>query len=191
MRGIILLRMSRPAAAPRSCRPALLAVVLVLALVAGARAAAAAPAAPAFSLDLLEGGAHFDSRSIIGKKVVVVRFQATWCRVCVTEEPALQQLWERYRARGVEVIAIHVQDDPQDVGEFLRDHGATHPAGVDPKFRIANRFKASKPPHTVVINRRGEIVQRLAGPGAVAKLPRLLEPLLETKARKKPPEPLR
>ena len=195
MRGIILLRMSRPLAPPR--RRSLASLVLPLAaafaiaLVAGGRPAEAAPAAPSFTLDLLDGGGRFDSRSRIGKKVLVVRFQATWCRPCVNEQPALQDLWERYRSRGVEIVAVHVQDDPQDTAEFLRDHGVTHPAGLDPKFRIANRFKANKPPYTVVINRRGEIVARLAGAGAVAKLPRILEPLLETKPRKKPPEPLR
>jgi len=195
MRGIILLRMSCFPAPPR--RGSLASLVLPLAatlaigLVAGGPAAEAAPAAPAFTLDLLDGGGRFDSRSRIGKKVVVVRFQATWCRPCVNEEPALQDLWERYRTRGVEIVAIHVQDNPQDTEEFLRDHGATHPAGLDPKFRIANRFKAGRPPSTVVINRKGEIVARLAGAGAVAKLPRILEPLLQTKPRKKPPEPLR
>ena len=46
-----------------------------------ADAAAAPPAAPAVNMPLLRGGETFDSRALIGKKVLVLRFQASWCKL--------------------------------------------------------------------------------------------------------------
>src|SRR5438552_5572966 len=62
-----------------------------LALVAMATASAdAAPAAPALRVKLLDGRT-FDSRDALGKKVVVLRFQASYCKPCVRESAALSK----------------------------------------------------------------------------------------------------
>jgi hypothetical protein len=50
------------------------AFVLLLAVVAQA-----APAAPGFQVKQLDGARTFDSRNMIGKKVVVLRFQSSYC----------------------------------------------------------------------------------------------------------------
>ena len=154
----------------------------------GAPAAIAAPpSAPAFTLNLLDGGAALDSRSFIGKKVVVVRFQASWCKVCVEEAPAIERVWVKYRAADVEVVGVQVEDTEADARRFLKKSGATYPAGVDPKLRIANRFAVKGTPYTVVVNKRGEIVARLAGRTGEAKLARVLDPLVAPPPKKKPP----
>ena len=53
--------------------------------------AAAAPSAPAFTVTLLDGSGHFDSRAHIGKHVLVVRFQASWCKVCNEEAEMIER----------------------------------------------------------------------------------------------------
>ena len=58
-------------------------------LLAAAPPALAAPAAPAFTATLLDGRGHFDSRAHIGKEALVVRFQASWCKVCNEEAAGL------------------------------------------------------------------------------------------------------
>ena len=55
------------------------------------------PAAPAFSARLLDEGRTLDSRALIGKKVVVLRFQGSWCKVCTAQAGAIQRLTEKYR----------------------------------------------------------------------------------------------
>ena len=105
-----------------------LAVAVVLAVV---MAAEAAPVAPAFRARLLDTSATLDSRDLLGKRVVVVRFQASWCRPCARETDALSRLAERYRGRGVEVIAFHVQDTAADTRRFMRAHGVSHVMVVD------------------------------------------------------------
>jgi len=63
--------------------------------------AAAAPAAPGFRVKLLDSGRTFDSREMMGKKVVVLRFQASYCTPCAREAAAFGRLVERYRGREV------------------------------------------------------------------------------------------
>src|SRR5215470_8014566 len=96
---------------PRSLLPQLLLPVVALAvLVAPAPAAAAAAAAPPLAAPLLDENREFDSRALIGKKVLVLRFQGSWCKTCTAQAPGIQRLAEKYRDRDVEVIGVHVND---------------------------------------------------------------------------------
>lgn len=155
--------------------------LLVLALLAVH--AEAAPAAPGFKVRLLDGKASLDSRDLIGKKVLVLRFQASWCRSCAKESAALARLAERYRGRGVEVLAIHVQDTAMDAQRFVREQKVTYPVALDPKLTVGNRFGFKGTPYTVVVDKKGEMVARIHGESAVARLPRLLDGLIAKPTR--------
>jgi thiol-disulfide isomerase/thioredoxin len=159
--------------------------LLAFTLVLWATPALAAPSAPAFSVKLLQDGQTFDSRSLIGKKVLVVRFQASWCKVCVEEAPVIERIWQKYRPAGVEVVGLQVEDTQADARRFLR--GASYPAGLDTQLLIANRFKAKGTPYTIVIDKRGEIAARIAGRSGEARLARVLDPLIKEPPKRKPP----
>jgi len=154
-----------------------LAAILALALLAAAPVVEAAPAAPGVRVKLLDGRT-FDSRSALGKKVVVLRFQSSYCKPCVKESPALSRLTGRYGPRGVEVLALHVQDTAADVRRFMRAEKPGYGIGLDPKLGIGNRYGFTGTPYTVVIDKKGEIVARLVGEGALAKLPHILDDAL-------------
>jgi len=168
-------------------RPLLAALSILAAAAAAPLPAIAAPAAPAVTLTLVGSGDKFDSRALLGKKILVLRFQASWCKVCVDEAPGIQRLYERYRDRGVEVVAVHVQDGRDDTQRFLESHRATYPAGLDPSLRVAQRFGFKRTPYTVVIDRKGEIVARLHGSADEARLGGILDPLLQSRPPRKPP----
>ncbi|HXJ79278.1 MAG TPA: TlpA disulfide reductase family protein [Candidatus Methylomirabilis sp.] len=165
-------------------------VLAVLVLTFLAAPALAAPSAPAFTLKLLDDSGTLDSRAAIGKKILVVRFQASWCKPCAEEAPGLQRIYEKYRTRGVEVVSVQVQDTAADARRFLRQYGATYPAGLDPHLTIANRFGFKGTPYTVVISTKGEMVARMHGRLDEARLMRLLDQLLSPPATKKPPSRL-
>jgi len=162
-----------------------LTALLVLLSLALAPLADAAPAAPGFRTKLVDGGT-FDSRDALGKKVVVLRFQASYCKPCVKESAALSKLTERYGPRGVDVLALHVQDSAADVRRFMRAQKPGYAIALDPKLVVGNRFGAKGTPYTVVIDKKGEIIARLTGESAPAKLPRILDDALGP-----PPKPKR
>ena len=163
------------------------AVIAGLVLALCASPAVAAPAAPAVSVRLLDGGEPFDSRLLLGKKTLLVRFQASWCKVCAAEADGLERVYQAYRDRDVEVLAIHIQDTEADARRFLTAHHATYPAGLDPRLRIANRFGFRGTPYTVVVDRRGEMVARIHGSADETRIARTLDSLLKQKPPRKPP----
>ena len=141
-------------------------------------AAHGAPAAPGFRVKQLDGPRTVDSRDVIGKKVIVLRFQTSYCKPCVKESAALSRLTDRYGTRGVEVIALHTQDTVQDVRRFMRAQKPGYAIALDPKLLVGNRFGVKGTPYTVVIDRKGEIVFRHAGEGVVTRLPKVLDDAL-------------
>lgn len=160
-------------------RAALLGLATLLAL---SSSAAAAPAAPGFKVRLIDGRT-VDSRELIGKKILVLRFQASYCKPCARESAALGRVAERFRDRDVDVLAIHVQDTVADVRRFMRANRVTYPVALDPQLVIGNRYGFKGTPYTVVVDRKGEIVARLPGVSVVSRLPRMLDELL----KKEPP----
>ena len=162
-------------------------LLLALGWLALAAPAAAAPAAPAFSFVALDGSGHFDSRAQLGKHVMVVRFQASWCKVCNQEAAAMERLYQKYRASGVEFVSVQVQDTEPEARRFLKATKTTYPAGLDPKLKIANRYGFRGTPYTVVINKKGEIVARIHGRSDEARLARILDPLVKPPAVRKAP----
>ena len=167
-----------------------LALALLLALTA-ARPVSAATAAPPITVRVLNGGQTFDSRALLGKKVLLLRFQASWCKVCAQQADDLERIHAAYRARGVQVLAIHVEDTETDARAFLAAHRATYPAGLDPRLRIANHFGFKGTPYTVVVDKKGEVVARLHGSADEQRMRRALDPLVQpTPSRKPPPKRL-
>jgi cytochrome c biogenesis protein CcmG, thiol:disulfide interchange protein DsbE len=158
---------------------AMLRRLLILLVIAALPAAAhAAPAAPGFKVTTLDGQT-IDSRDLIGKKIIVLRFQASYCKPCVKESAAFGRVVERYRDRDVTFVAVHVQDAMSDVRRFMKANKVTYPIGVDPKLNLGNRYGFKGSPYTVVIDRTGEIVQRWAGESVPSRLPKLLDSLLK------------
>jgi cytochrome c biogenesis protein CcmG, thiol:disulfide interchange protein DsbE len=143
----------------------------------------AAPAAPGFRVVVLDVRREFDSRDHIGKKIVVLRFQASWCRPCAKESAALGRLADHYRGRDVEFLALQVQDTLADARRFVETQRPSYLVALDPTLTIGNRYGVKGTPYTVVIDRKGEVVARLAGESAPTRLPKILDELLAPKPR--------
>jgi peroxiredoxin len=111
--------------------------------------------APGFTLDSLDGGTI--TLGDLEGQVVVLDFWAVWCRPCVEAMSHLQQLHERYADQGVVVLAINVEEDRHEVAEFVADHGYTLTVLFDSNGRIADAYGVVGIPHTVVVDREGEV----------------------------------
>jgi cytochrome c biogenesis protein CcmG, thiol:disulfide interchange protein DsbE len=89
-------------------------------------------------------------------KVVLLDVWASWCVPCKQELPMLDAIAGRWKGRGVEVVAVSVDQERENVDKFLasRSHWsltvAHDAAGV-----IADRLRPNKMPTSYVIDRAG------------------------------------
>ena len=116
-----------------------------------------------------------------GRKVVVLDFWATWCGPCLLAMPGLQEVHEEFGGRGVEILAVNLGEDPEQVQEFLDRKGYTFPVVADEYFAIGGLFGVTGIPAQVVVNRDGlvESIQVGFGPGMEDDLGQLLERLTQ------------
>jgi len=109
--------------------------------------------APPLTATLLDG-APFSSAQNAGK-VILVNFWATWCGPCREEMPAIDSFYRRFRDRGLEVVAISL-DEPRDVGrvrEVMRPYA--FPAALSAQAQYKGFGRIWRVPMTFVIDRDG------------------------------------
>jgi thiol-disulfide isomerase/thioredoxin len=93
-------------------------------------------------------------------KVVMVSFWATWCEPCQVELTQVQKLWDRYRERGFELVAINV--DPPDAQSAVRDmvrrYRYSFPILLDSSSEVVNRFNPKMElPFSILFDARGQV----------------------------------
>jgi thiol-disulfide isomerase/thioredoxin len=92
------------------------------------------PAEPLrFSFPDLDGKLVSSDDSRFKNKVLVVSITGSWCPNCHEEAPLLQEFYDRYRAQGMEVVALAFEytgdaaRDLEQVKIFARRHNITYP----------------------------------------------------------------
>ncbi len=114
-------------------------------------------AAPDFTLPDMDGTRHA-LRDLRGS-VVMLNFWATWCPPCRREMPSMQRLYEKFRDRGLTVVAINQWEDPDLVFEFVGRLSLepTFPILFDRESRVAEQYGVKGLPTTYLIDREGNI----------------------------------
>jgi thiol-disulfide isomerase/thioredoxin len=106
---------------------------------------------PDFSLDTLEAK-KLPVSSLKGK-VFLINFWATWCEACMVEMPSIVALRQRYKDKGLEVVAVNVDENPEAVvPKAIRDLKIDFPVYRDSESKLADLFDVRAIPLTVVIN---------------------------------------
>jgi len=130
---------------------------------AAAALAGERPQAPDFELPHLDGDGTLALSSLRGK-VVVLNFWASWCTPCREEAPLLQDVWTRWRDRGVVVLGVNARELSSKGREFLADEGITYPNVHDGKGSTLGRFGIPALPETMFIDPEGRVAAYIAGP---------------------------
>jgi peroxiredoxin len=117
------------------------------------------------SYEIGESVPDFELPSTSGGKVrlsdyrgrpVLIFFTTTWCPYCSAEAPFLEQeIWQRYREMGLQVLSIQVKEGDALAGAFADSHGWTFPVLVDEGGEVSERFAPHKEglsPEVAIIN---------------------------------------
>lgn len=137
--------------------------------------------APDFALPDLEGRTVVLS-NFRGKKAVFLNFWATWCPPCRAEMPTMEEAYQEYKGKGLEILAVSIDTGSKEtVQAFMEELNLTFPALLDPDMAVIQMYRIAGIPGTVLIDRQGVIraveigYRDWTSPESRTKLEQLLE----------------
>lgn len=108
------------------------------------------------------------SMAALEGKIVLLHFWATWCAPCVVEFPHLKDLTDAMQDDLV-LVAVSADGKQEAIDAFMQK---TFPNGVGDNFLVVHdpmqkiiqeRFQTYRLPETIIINPRGEMVEKVIG----------------------------
>ena len=166
-----------------------LAAVVVFAVVApyfaqrgGAPVASGGPAmlagAPAASYSLKRLDGVNDALANYRGHVVLVNLWASWCEPCRSETPALEQLFEQERSRGLVVLGINQGEDSKTAAEFARAMGVKYPVLLDQDQQYGRAYSGLGLPTTIIVDKDGKIAWGHDGELDLKQMTAVVRPLV-------------
>ncbi len=137
----------------------------------------AGKAAPNFSLkDVLQGKEY--SLSQFRGKVVVINFFTFFCGPCREEMPDLNKLNNELKGRGLVTLGIALSSDPTQIRFLVKQLGLEYPV-LTGNDKVSDAYGSiAVVPTTVIIDKQGNIAQRIEGTRKKEIFQKLIEPLL-------------
>ncbi len=138
--------------------------------------------APEVKLDLLDGGS-FDLAEQKGKNVVILDFWATWCGPCRQAMPVIEKVADKYKDKGVMLVAVNLEEGAEEIQKFLEDSELKVTIALDKDGAVGRAFGAEAIPQTVLVGKDGSVQVVVVGtsPNLEAQLTKNLESLLAGK----------
>ncbi len=99
-------------------------------------------------------------------RVVLLNLWATWCAPCKQEMPQLNRLQAMLGGEKFEIVALSVDRGGANVvSNFYARNGVKNLAVyVDASVQAIDTIRARRIPISLLIDRQGQVVQRLSGP---------------------------
>jgi cytochrome c biogenesis protein CcmG/thiol:disulfide interchange protein DsbE len=116
-----------------------------------------APGQPAPTLTLKAPDGRPLSLAAMKGRPVLVDFWASWCPPCRTSVPALEDLYREFHPRGLEVVAINVDERRKDADAFLVGRQYTMPIIFDTEGQSPRDAGVYGMPTSFLVGRDGKI----------------------------------
>jgi peroxiredoxin len=141
--------------------------------------------APEFAVDQPEGRVELkdlDGTPIrlaeLRGRAVWINFWASWCPPCQFETPTIRAIDQRYRERGLVIIAVQVQQTVEDGRYYAERYDLDYTIGADVTGAIFHAYRVFALPTQFFIDPNGVIRQIVNGPVSEARAVQLVESIL-------------
>jgi|SRR5208283_2065923 len=118
--------------------------------------------APDFALSDINGKTWRFPEDLKGK-AVVIRFWADWCKSCAEEMPVIEKVYNKYKDKGLVILAINIGQEKDAVVKFTNGIKVSYPVLLDPGALVTKRYGVTGLPITFIIDRNGTIRQKILG----------------------------
>ncbi len=97
-------------------------------------------------------------------KLIMLNFWATWCSPCRAEMPGMERLWQRYRDKGLVVVAVSVDEGMEHrVAKFVEILKLSYPILLDAEGVVSDYYQVSALPHSFLIDSDGKLIASIVG----------------------------
>lgn len=110
----------------------------------------------------------------LGSKIVILNFWASWCIPCLEEIPSMIKLAQKYKPQELMFVMVNTDEENQlkNIAKTQRkfQFSESFIFVPDNKFKIADKFKFSAIPVTVIY-KEGKVIYFSNGPVDFLKVP--------------------
>ncbi|SDH95196.1 Peroxiredoxin [Alteribacillus persepolensis] len=117
--------------------------------------------APNFVLQTMDGN-EIELKDLRGQGVFL-NFWGTYCPPCVDEMPDMDNQYQEFKDRGVEILAVNVGESDLAIERFVDRLGLTYPILKDPNKNVMDRYGIGPLPATYLLDENGEVKQVITG----------------------------
>ena len=119
-------------------------------------------AAPALSLPT-QSGETFAASNLQGQ-LILVNFWATWCSPCLTEMPALNRLYTKYKDQGFTLLAVNTDShQTKRINTIVRKLKLEFPILLDNNGELSKQLSVSGMPASFLIDRDNQLIAYIEG----------------------------
>jgi len=111
-------------------------------------------------------------------RAVWLNFWASWCPPCQSETPTLRSMDEKYRDRGLTLVAIQVQQTVEEGTAYASRYGLHYTIGADLSAAVFRTYRVYALPTQFFIDPDGVIRAVVNGPLDATGAPQLIEAIL-------------
>ena len=139
---------------------------LGISLVAALSVLSCFAALPEVTLRSMDGKEVNVSTLGVSGKPVIISFFATWCKPCMRELKAIDELYADWQDEtGVEMYLVSIDQgqDVQKVAPLVNGYGWEYKVLLDPNGSLKRAMNVQNVPHLFVIDGKGKIVYQHTG----------------------------
>lgn len=151
----------------------------------------ASAAGPAPRID--QPAPEFNMRTLDGKTVslsdykgqpVWISFWASWCPPCRAENPDIEGMYQKYKDKGLVILAPAIGEDSSTVAGYVKRTGLTFTVGVDETTQLAANYRIVGIPTHFFIDRDGALQVWRIGSMSTKTMEKNIEKIISTVGEK-------
>lgn len=94
----------------------------------------------------------------VAGKALIVEFWATWCGPCVKMIPHLNELYGKYKEKGLLVVGVSQDFTKDEIAPFRKKTPINYPVAFDEGMKFGQSLGVEAIPWAFVVDRKGKVI---------------------------------